>query len=63
MRATLGEVFLIQRKYPEAGHDYKAAVALARAEEGSHLSTWTQACRLMAKLNRPTPTARSFATR
>jgi hypothetical protein len=30
---------------------YEAAVAMARKEIASHLSTWKQACRLMEKLN------------
>ena len=52
--ATVGEVFLLMKNYAEAARLYKAAVAMARAEVGSHKSTWKQACRLMAKLN---PTA------
>jgi len=50
MTATVAEVFLIQKKYQEAGRLYEAAVATARAEIGSHTSTWRQACRLMEKL-------------
>ena len=53
MTATIGEVFLIQRKYADAARVYKAAVAMARAKEGAHRSTWLQACRLMAKLQPP----------
>ena len=37
---------------------YDAAVAMARAEVGSHESTWRQACALMAKLG-PTPAERA----
>jgi hypothetical protein len=48
--ATVGEVFLLQRKFEDAARLYKAAVDTARAEVGSHQSTWTQACRLMSKL-------------
>jgi tetratricopeptide (TPR) repeat protein len=51
--ATVGEVLLIQKKYKEAGRIYEAAVAMARAETGSHKSTWKQACRLMEKLQPP----------
>jgi tetratricopeptide (TPR) repeat protein len=47
---TVGEVFLIQRNYTEAGKLYAEAVAMAPTEEGSHTSTWIQACRLMDKL-------------
>lgn len=50
MTATVGEVFLLMKNYTEAARLYKAAVAMARSETGSHQSTWTQACRLMAKL-------------
>jgi tetratricopeptide (TPR) repeat protein len=49
--ATVGEVFLLMKNYAEAARLYKAAVAMARAEVGSHESTWTQACLLMQKLN------------
>lgn len=48
--ATVGEVYLLMKNYPEAARLYKAAVAMARSEVGSHQSTWTQACRLMEKL-------------
>jgi hypothetical protein len=57
--ATVGEVFLIQRNYQESGRIYEAAVAVARAEVGSHLTTWKQACRLMAKLQ-PTEVDRAL---
>jgi hypothetical protein len=59
MTATVAEVFLIQKKYEEAGALYEAAVATARAEVGSHRSTWQQACRLMEKLH-PTVEARAL---
>jgi tetratricopeptide (TPR) repeat protein len=52
--ATAGEVFLLKKKYADAGRLYNAAVAMARAETGSQESTWKQACRLMEKLQ---PTA------
>jgi hypothetical protein len=48
--ATVGEAFLIQRKYKDAARLYASAVATARSEEGSHRATWKQARRLMAKL-------------
>ena len=48
--ATIGEVFLIQKKYKEAADMYDKAVAMARTEKGSHASTYTQAKRLMEKL-------------
>lgn len=50
MTATVGEVFLLRKNYQEAARLYKAAVAIARAETASHQSTWTQAYRLMEKL-------------
>jgi hypothetical protein len=50
MTATVGEVFLIQKKYQDSGRLYEAAVAMARKETDSHLTTWKQACRLMTKL-------------
>lgn len=50
MTATVGEVFLLMKKYEDAARLYRAAVATARAETGSHRSTWTQAHRLMEKL-------------
>jgi hypothetical protein len=49
--ATVGEVFLIQRKYTDAARLYAAAVKAARALDGAHASTWTQASALMAELN------------
>jgi hypothetical protein len=58
LSATIGEVFLIQKKYDDAARVYKAAVAIARAKEGAHRSTWTQACRLMVKLQ-PTSAERA----
>ncbi|HEY0428036.1 MAG TPA: TIR domain-containing protein [Pyrinomonadaceae bacterium] len=48
--ATVGETFLIQKKYEDAARLYKDAVAIAPAKTDSHLTTWTQACRLMEKL-------------
>lgn len=48
--ATIGEVFLIRRQFADAARLYRAAVEMARAVEGAHRSTWTQACRLMARL-------------
>ncbi len=50
MTATAAEALLIQKKYAEAGRLYDAAVGTARAEIGSHDTTWKQACRLMEKL-------------
>jgi hypothetical protein len=57
--ATAGEALLIQKKYQEAGKLYEAAVASARSETASHLSTWMQACRLMEKLG-PTADERAY---
>ena len=48
--ATIGEVFLIQKKYKEAGEMFKKAVAIAPNEKGSHESTYSQAKRLAEKL-------------
>jgi tetratricopeptide (TPR) repeat protein len=48
--ATIGEVFLIQKKYKEAADMYEKAVAMARTEKGSHESSFLQAKRLMEKL-------------
>jgi tetratricopeptide (TPR) repeat protein len=50
MTATVGEVFLIQKNYSEAARLYDAAVTMAPTERGNHLTTWTQSCRLMSKL-------------
>ncbi len=52
--ATVGEVFLLMKNYADAARLYKAAVSMARAEIGSHESTWKQACLEMKQLN---PTA------
>jgi hypothetical protein len=52
--ATVGEVFLLMKNYADAARLYKAAVSMARAEVGSHESTWKQACLEMKQLN---PTA------
>jgi hypothetical protein len=57
--ATIGEVFLIQKKYKEAGDMYEKAVAMARTEKASHESTFTQAKRLMEKL-KPTDEERKM---
>jgi hypothetical protein len=59
LTATIGEVFLIRKQYADAGKLYAAAVATAPTEEGSHKSTWTQACALMEKLQ---PTAEERAS-
>lgn len=48
--ATIGEVFLIQKKYKEAGEMYEKAIGMARTEKGSHESSFLQAKRLMEKL-------------
>jgi tetratricopeptide (TPR) repeat protein len=48
--ATIGENFLIQKKYAAAAEMYKKAVAMARTERASHETTFTQAKRLMEKL-------------
>lgn len=48
--ATVGEVFLIQKKYKDAARLYEAAVSSTPDEIGSHKTTWIQACRLMRKL-------------
>ncbi len=57
--ATIGEIFLIQKKYREAGEMYAKAVAMARSEKGSHESSWLQAKRLMEKL-KPTDEERAM---
>jgi hypothetical protein len=57
--ATIAEVFLIQKKYKEAGDMYEKAVAMARSETGSHESTYAQAKRLMDKL-KPTDAEREM---
>jgi len=59
LTATIGEVFLIQQKYADAARLYTAAVAIAPSEQGSHRSTWTQACALMEKLQ-PAPGDRAL---
>jgi tetratricopeptide (TPR) repeat protein len=59
MTATAAELFLIRAKYEDAAKLYKAAVAIASSEIGSHLATWTEACRLMTRLN-PTAEARAL---
>jgi hypothetical protein len=50
MTATIGEVFLLLKRYEDAARLYKAAVKTARSEVASHRSTYTQAQRLMEKL-------------
>jgi tetratricopeptide (TPR) repeat protein len=59
MTATVAEVFLMQKKYPEAGQMYEKAVAMARQRTGDLKTTWKQACRLMEKL---APRAQERAT-
>jgi tetratricopeptide (TPR) repeat protein len=49
--ATVAEAFLIQKNYPRAAEIYRAAIAMAPKETGSHGTTWTQASRLIAKLS------------
>jgi hypothetical protein len=48
--ATVAEVFLMRRKYADAARMYVAAVSMARAKVANHQSSWTQAYRLMEKL-------------
>jgi tetratricopeptide (TPR) repeat protein len=48
--ATVAEAFLMQKNYPKAAEIYRAAIAMAPKEMGSHGTNWTQASRLMAKL-------------
>jgi len=52
--ATIAEVSLLKKDYANAARLYKAAVAMARAETGSHESSWKQACLEMKQLQ---PTA------
>ncbi|MGB8888539.1 MAG: tetratricopeptide repeat-containing protein [Candidatus Korobacteraceae bacterium] len=59
MTATVGEVFLMQKKYADAARLYDAAVMRASKQKGNHLTTWKQACRLMNKLQ-PTPEERAL---
>ena len=47
--ATVAEAFLMQKNYPKAAEIYRAAIAMAPKEMGSHGTSWTQASRLMAK--------------
>jgi tetratricopeptide (TPR) repeat protein len=54
LTATIAETFLLRGDYTAAARVYEAAIAMAPHEEASHQSTWTQACRLMAKLH-PSP--------
>jgi hypothetical protein len=46
----VAELFLIQKKYSDAGRLYSGAVAMAPKELASHRTSWKQACRLMDKL-------------
>jgi tetratricopeptide (TPR) repeat protein len=48
--ATVAEAFLIQKNYTRAAEIYRAAIAMAPKETGSHDTSWTQANRLLAKL-------------
>jgi tetratricopeptide (TPR) repeat protein len=57
--ATVAETFLIQKQYAQAGALYEAAVSMARAEVGSHQSTWKQARRLLDHLQ-PTEEERAL---
>jgi tetratricopeptide (TPR) repeat protein len=50
MTATVAEVYLLMKNYQDAARLYKAAVRMARTETASHAATWTQARRLMDKL-------------
>jgi hypothetical protein len=61
LTATIGEVFLIRKQYADGGKLYAAAVATAPTEEGSHKSTWTQACVLMENSSRRPRSAHSSA--
>lgn len=49
--ATVAEVLLIQKKYPEAADLYQQAVDIAPTEIKSHESSWKQAKLLLEKLN------------
>lgn len=49
--ATAAEAFLIEQEFAEAARLYRAAVAMARQERGSHKTTWLQARRLMERLS------------
>jgi hypothetical protein len=49
--ATAAEAFLMQKNYLRAADLYRAAIAISPKETGSHGTSWTQASRLMAKLN------------
>jgi tetratricopeptide (TPR) repeat protein len=57
--ATAAEALLIKKQYQQAGQLYEAAVAMARSETASHMSTWMQACGLMEKLG-PTADERAY---
>jgi hypothetical protein len=45
----------MRKLYKDAARLYEAAVSMARSKEGSHKSTWLQACRLMDKLQPTEP--------
>ena len=49
--ATVAEAFLMQKNYTQAAKIYREAVATAPKETGSHGTSWTQAKRLLAKLD------------
>jgi hypothetical protein len=57
--ASVGEVFLLRSNYSNAARLYKAAVAMARSETGSHEAVWRQACQLLRKL-KPSTEERSL---
>ncbi len=59
---TIAEMFLIQKKYQDAGRTYEAAITSARFELGSKKTTWKQACRLMDKLQ-PTEEERAMISK
>ena len=51
--ATVAEHLLIQRRFDDAAHTYRAAVDMAVMEIASQETTWRQACRLQRKLQAP----------
>lgn len=57
MTATAAEVQLMKQNYDKAAELYQDAVSMSPTAKGDHETTWTQAQRLMEKLN-PTPEAR-----
>ena len=48
--ATVAEAHLMRRNYARAAQLYRAAIAMAPQETGSHATSWAQANRLMARL-------------